>query len=204
MTLVVNESKPGDRDLVIGWLREICSAAQVNAQSGSVNVSGAGPFQPNYTSGCTCLQTIISSGLTVTIQLLDGPGSTIPNTLHTIGSTSGGATTVTNPADAGKEHGIPGVGKGPGADMTVYIDRSNNAQADGRTGYADPADPKTFAPLWLILAHELTTGHAFHGIQGDTSETRNGAEFQAITSENAHRAEHGLTKRTLQPVEMPK
>src|SRR5262249_7856614 len=157
-----------------------------------VDLGAMGPFNPEYSTGCACLTKLLDpNGRTVTIQLLDGPGSPVPNSGGTkIGSAKGGATTVTKPADEGnqEEQADGSAGKGrdgkPGADMTTYLDRSNNAQTDGTTGYPDPANPGQPAPLWLILAHELTTGHAYHGVQGRIFRTMEGAENQAILSEN--------------------
>jgi hypothetical protein len=64
---------------------------------------------------------------------------------------------------------------------------SNN----GGEGYPDDihgAFPRPGGPMWLGLAHELTTGHAFHNATG----TRDAAdpERQAWISENEHRKEH--------------
>ena len=54
---------------------------------------------------------------------------------------------------------------------------------------------------WLILAHELTSGHAFHLMAGTSAVTKDEAEAeaeaQAIRSENKHREEYHLPLRTI-------
>lgn len=184
--MIVKESKAGDRSLVASWLQQICSRARVDPGSGVVDLGGVRSVSSEYGCGCKHLEKLVAARKTVIIQLLDGPGSLVPNTRQAIGNCGGGATMVTNPAALDKKEA---------GNMAVFIDRSNNAQANGRTGYPDPGTPGEPAPLWLILAHELT-GHAFHGVQGEIPGNEASAEKQAIISENAHRAEHGLPERT--------
>lgn len=82
-----------------------------------------------------------------------------------------------------------------GSDVDTYIDVSDN----GGNGYP-PHKPGVPAPLWIILAHELTTGHASNFssgigsskvVGGENVYDRDGEEAAAGQSENPHRAAHG-------------
>ena len=116
----------------------------------------------------------------------------------TIGACGGGA--ATRGAGAVGTPGAPG--KGPdgfrGADCDVYIDMSDNEGATYDGGSS---------PLWLILAHELTSGHAYHNFKGTAAATAWERQNQAITSEREHAAEHnevlGPPLIPLRPLENP-
>jgi hypothetical protein len=175
-------------------LQQICAHAKVDPKTGDVSLT---TVSVGYGSGCDCLKALISGKRKVKIQLLDCPTRGFPPDHREIGSCLGGATTWTSPSSVVQPNGNPGRdsrGK-VGGDATVYIDRSNN---HGR-GYNVPGQPNLPCPLWLILAHELTSGHAYHVTRGTSAATQDEAENQAISSENEHRAEHGeaFGQRTL-------
>ena len=177
-----------DRATIESWLRQICWRVTVNPATGAVGFRPGPPGANPKTSGCDCIEQLVTGPRTATIQPLPGPGSTIPGTGSpgtTIGTCGGGATTEP-PGGTVKPNGSPGQGPDgrPGGDATVYIDMSNNSGA----GY-----PPTKCPDWLVLAHELTSGHAFHMTRGTHAVTLHDGEVQAITSENTHAEEHGIT-----------
>jgi hypothetical protein len=121
----------------------------------------------------------------------------------------GGGATV--PRDGGAyldANGQPGKGGdgAVGSDTDVWIDASDFART-GKYKIQGPAPNYNTieCPQWLILAHELTTGHASQCVQGleygpnskgMTAETYVAhRENRAIASEAAHREHHHLNKR---------
>ncbi len=138
---------------------------------------------------------LISGSRAVTIQPLPGPGSPIPGVPGLTVGDGGGAVTTGGAGSSKQPDGSPGTGPdgNPGSDCTTYVDMSNN----GGAGYPHGA------PMWLVLAHELTSGHAFHMTQGTDGPSAAEAETQAIESENTHREEHGLPKHPLPGDEAP-
>ncbi len=181
MPLQVNGT-PAQRATIQTMLRQICWSMVVDPATGAATNSLPGP-QPagSFNSGSPCLQALTGPGRTVTIRPLAGPASAIPGPDGmTIGAMGGGATT--RGAGAMGTPAAPGLGPDGfrGANSDVYIDMSNN----GGAGY-----PHGF-PLWLVLAHELTSGHAWQNFRGTAAATFWERENQAITSEREHVAEH--------------
>jgi hypothetical protein len=179
-------------------LQEICGGIRINRKTGAV--MAVGPLKGDFREGCNCLSSLIGSRRRIRIRTLPSPQSEIPGSEEgpgkpriTIGSCRGGATIPRKLADAqAKRNGKPG----RGSDTDVYIDRSNN------NGDQYPETGDIRPPLWLILAHELTTGHAFHCARGTLPAPSGNAkidelnrENQAIASENVHRRAHGLSTR---------
>jgi len=191
------------------WLRQICSQANVDRNTGAVSL---GPTPGQYTTGCDCLRRLIEGGpgrRVVTVHLLDAAHQRYPRD-HTRPATdrdppirdAGGGATV--PWDEGAYmdgNGNPGKGPDgqPGSNADVYIDNSDFA----RHGYdfqAPETNQKIECPQWIILAHELTTGHASWCIQGlelgpeskgMTTETYKAKrENRVIDSEQPHRLAH--------------
>lgn len=189
MGLTVNGTAQ-ERATIERWLQEICWRIRVDPKTGAVG-QVAGPPQPGaHETGCACLAGIIASGRTVTIQPLPGPDSNVPGTAMPVKGGGGAATT----RSAGSEGTPAAPGKGPdgntGASCTTYMDISNNGGKGYGHGY----------PMWFVLAHELTTGHASHNVAGTAAGTSAARERQAIASEHAHADEHGLPKRPLPEV----
>lgn len=176
MPLVVNGTG-AERQRIMGWLRQICGRLSVDRDTGDTDLSTPSPG--GYRSGCDCLEAIINSHRTVTIQPWPGPDAPLPDggTLEGLG----GCATDIPPGGSITPAG-PGIGPDgmPGGNTTVYIDITNNNGHGYDHGY----------PIWFVLAHELTTGHAFHLINGTDGPSAAEAEHQAITSEHAHALEH--------------
>lgn len=176
MPLVVNGTW-AERQRIMGWLRQICGRVSVNRDTGATDLSTLSPA--GYASGCPCIEAIINSNRTVTIQPWPGPDAPLPGG-GTLADAGGGATDV--PPGGSMTPGGPGTGPDglPGGDTTIRIDITNNNGHGYDHGY----------PMWFVLGHELTTGHAFHMTQGTDGPTAADAERQAITSEHAHALEH--------------
>ena len=168
----------------------ICEDVSVDLKTGDVTMIGppSGPAT-GHRSGCDCLAGLIRSRRKVRIQPLNHGTSTPPGSQKPLQKTGGGATKWDNPAGAFKQpNGQPGVGTGhvPGSDATVYIDLSDR---DGQ-GYAHGY------PMWFVLAHELTTGHATHVITGTAERVRSREEYATIVCEHGHVVEdRTLTRR---------
>ncbi|MEP6983946.1 MAG: hypothetical protein ABI853_09910 [Sphingomicrobium sp.] len=179
-------------------LQQICGGAQVSRVTGEVSLVGPAPGDHN--EGCDCLRALISSKHNVLIHPLPSPGSEIPATgppQKKIRSCSGGATVPGSLTDASRTNGGAA---GPGTETNVYIDMSNNS----KNGYPAPPGTTRRPPLWLILAHELTSGHASHCVAGTLPHPTGNdkvdeaaRENQAIESENVHRAARKMEKRKL-------
>ena len=178
-------------------LRQICGGISVNRKTGAV--TAVGPLKGDFREGCDCLSALIGTKRDVHIHTLPSPKAEIPgsgsgpdNPKKTIGSCCGGATVPGSLRDAqSKPNGTPG----RGSDTDVFIDISDNNKRQYSSGGRK-------VPLWLILAHELTTGHAFHCARGTLPAPTGNAlidelnrENQAIASENVHRRAHGLPRR---------
>lgn len=205
-----------DRATIKGWLNQICSGVEVDPDTGdvSLNPPPAGPGLETWKSGCECLKALIAGPRSVTIHPLKGPGDTVPGSGRppdpnkpgdkgepdkTIGSYNGGMTGCTKTGGT-MDGGKPGTGDdgNAGADTDVWIDMSDNADEKGPKGYDIPlpAPLKPIPnPMWLVLAHELTSGHAYHYTRGTGATTDPGREEQARTSENDHRREHRMDRR---------
>jgi hypothetical protein len=184
MPLTVNGTW-AERQTIMGWLRQICGRINVDRNTGVVDLSPPSPG--GYDSGCACLQQLINGPRCVTIQPIPGPEAPIPGQGGaTLEGTGGGATT--RPAGSVGTPAAPG--RGPdgnigGDNVTTFIDISNH---DGH-GYDH------HFPMWFVLAHELTTGHALHNVTGTTGATAAQRERQAIDSEHAHAEAHHLPQR---------
>jgi hypothetical protein len=221
MALIINGSAE-DRATILDWLKQICRFLTMDSNGNihTELIRGEGPTRPpdDWISGCDCIRTICNSHRTVTIQPLPKPTSPVPGSGappsssnpagkpdNTIGEAGGGSTTY-SPADPLPGKNFPPAcgydddpGKGSdgqvGSDATVYIDMSNNGKNDGTNGYPDHDQvpkPNNGSPMWLILAHELTTGHAYHIVNGTMAFSIIRRETQAQSSENRHRAAHKL------------
>lgn len=182
-------------------LRIICGGVSIDHDTGDVSM--VGPAPGDATDGCDCIRALIASNRRVTIHPLHSPTDEVsdPNLgpgepKKKIGKCKGGATVPESPSAAEKDaNGNPG----SGSDARVYIDLSNNDQHGYRT---ETVQGGWAAPLWLILAHELTSGHAYHCINGtlphSTGDKRideAARENQAIDSENRNRSAHQMPKR---------
>jgi hypothetical protein len=218
--LTISGTAPQRAD-VENWLRQICSQATVDRNTGEVTL---GPTPGEYTTGCDCLKSLIDGGpsnRTTTVHLLDAahqrysPDHNRPATDKDpkIRDAGGGATVPWDNGAYMDDKGNPG--KGPdeqvGSNVDVYIDYSDYA----RNGYdfQEKEKPnKIECPQWIILAHELTTGHASWCIKGleigpnskGVGETTWEAEREnrVIDSEQPHRAKHKpkLRRRPHKPV----
>ena len=84
----------------------------------------------------------------------------------------------------------------------MYIDTTNN----GGKGYDEMLRKLTGqkdikSPMWLVLAHELTTGHARQALTGTWPRTNIGkpdddkSQEIAIDSENGHRRAREIVER---------
>jgi hypothetical protein len=198
MPLVIAGTKE-ERGAIIEWLRKICFSAGVDEKTGEVNLSFTGT---GHETGCKCLRSLIDpKGRKVTITPLPGPDSIVPGTGTKISGGGGGGALPVGPGGDHKADGSPGTaadGKA-GTDVNVYVDISDN----GSKGYKDQTGAKV--PIWLVLAHELTTGHAYHQSRGTQipAPVVNGVlrdharENQAIVSENEHRKAHKMPERPL-------
>jgi hypothetical protein len=179
-------------------LQEICGGAQIIRATGQVAM--VGPAPGDHTEGCDCIRALIASPRQVRIHPLPAPGAEVPDSgkpPKKIRNCSGGATIPGSLADASR---TAGGAAGPGSDTDVYIDMSNN----NKHGYPAPRGTTRRPPLWLILAHELTSGHASHCIAGTLPRATGNAgvdqaarENQAIESENVHRRARRLERRRL-------
>lgn len=185
MSLIVNGT-PAERQTIETWLEQICSGVVVDKLSGAVDLQAV---EGGYATGCVSIHQIIDSERRVVIQPLPSPSSRVPDSSAEIGSGGGGVTRYETSGSRMDADGAPG--RGPddkiGVDATVLVDMSNN----GGKGYQHSY------PMWFVLAHELTTGHAYHAVMGTSAQTRNERERQAIASEHAHAAAHGLPLRLL-------
>lgn len=194
MSLWIGGSQ-ASRDRVIRWLQQICWRVRLNADGTISRVAGPSVSGAKET-GCACLEQLISSPRMVNIYPLKSkwmkPPGGLPLVLY------GGACTRRPPmGGVVQPDGSPGTGPDgqPGNDTSVYIDESNN----GGKGYVDydrQGNPSP-SPMWLKLAHELTSGHALQFVTGTAPQDKKGRENLAIQSENSHRAEHELPSRSL-------
>jgi hypothetical protein len=197
------------RERVQNWLREICSRINVDAKTGDVTLGPAPSPTPKTDKGCDCLKSLIDSKSKTVIHLLPGNHDRVPQEHGKpagdkdpkISDCGGGATV---PWDKGAYIDKDGQ-SGGGSNVDVYIDESDN----GRKGYnyqgPAPGLNTIECPLWLILAHELTTGHASWCIQGqEYTEGSNKwskevakakSENRAKRSESEHRTAHKLHPR---------
>jgi len=163
-------------------LQQICSLASVDDATGQVTMP-SGSLEEDEDEGCKCLWALINHNRTVTIIDLPGPNSVVPDSGgRTIGQVGGGA--ISRGPGATLQ---PDGSAGPGSDSTVYIDSSSNNDL-GYHGF-DTGGNIIDASLFIILAHELCTGHAFHNANGTAETTSAGRETQAISHENRIRAE---------------
>jgi hypothetical protein len=210
---------------VQSWLRRICTHVDVDLVTGEVTLDmTSGPHLPYdniVTTGCDCLRDLINGGpgqRRTIVHLLDAAHQRVPQRHDrpasdkdpSIRDANGGATV---PRDEGGAYvdanGNPGRASDGqiGSDVDVYIDYSDYA----RRGYdfqgPKPQLNKIECPQWIILAHELTSGHASWCIKGEElSPTSKGVtaatykavrENRAIRSEQSHRATWGLHPRPL-------
>ncbi len=223
MPLIVDGSAE-DRVRVQTWLSRICADVDVDVFTGEVTVDPSNAntnIISNVRTGCDCLRELIAGGpsrRTTTIHLLDGAHQRVPKHGQPatdkdppIQQQGGGATVPWDSGAYADDKGNPGVGTDGqvGSNVDVYIDNSDNA----RNGYdyqAKETNKKIPCPQWIILAHELTTGHASWCIKGlEISANSKGVtaanwqallENRAIQSEQPHRAAWKLEKRPLNPV----
>ena len=187
MTLFVTGRNvtPEHLDLIERWLRQICDRVRVDRKTGRISLVGESADDP-YTTGCDCLEALIESARQTAI--VPAKPDTVPdNAGHSVGHAGGG---IARPFDSGAyedDEGNPGRGHDGdiGTHAFVWIDMTENWGA----GYPHGA------PGWLILAHELTSGHAHTYVHGRAAQTPEGREQQAIDSENEHRREHGWEER---------
>lgn len=165
------------RATIEGWLKELCPNIKVNPRNGKVTYEGE-----MTSTGCCCLKYLIDSKRMATIHPLRGSLSQVPGLPRgTKIRHVGGGSTTRPPGSEVQEDGKSGIG----ADPTVYLDASNNS---GKGYYVfDPAGEPISEPPFLILAHELCTGHAYHNIRGTALRTSSKREQQAIDHENAIR-----------------
>ena len=163
-------------------LQVICGGVAVNRKTGEVFFT---PY--DYTSvECKCLRALVESKYTVRIHSLPSPDSHVPDSRatsrgpdKTIGSCNGGATVTSSLSNASMD-GRGNPGSGTGAD--IYIDTSNNHEAGYNT---NSGGSQKKAPLSLILAHELSSGHAFQSITGTLPHPTDDSEVDEANRENA-------------------
>ncbi len=194
MTLQISatDSTQIQREQLQTWLKQICWRVKVAIDTGGVSYDSTSSEPADrhglFEKGCECLKKIIedrSHAVTIHAATADKKitGAVAQGADETtVGKCGGGATVPKNatggyPDDQGHE------GSGVGSD--VYIDMGNN---NGK-GY-----PKPVRDGWLILAHELTGGHAYQLVSGTCAKDKDAAERQAIDSENEQRTEHGGEK----------
>lgn len=181
MPITINGTA-AERATMEALLRQLCPGASVNRDTGAVTVQ-MGPWAPQFMPGCCCLDNLVRSGFTTTINPLAGPNSVVPGTGgKSIGSLVGAATAT--PPAGNQRAGAGGLMvNGPGAGATTYVDISDN----NGNGYFvhDAAGNRIDDPLFIILFHELCTGHATQSTQG----ARNPAdpETSVIQCENTLR-----------------
>jgi len=188
MPLVVNGTA-AERATIEGWLQQICWRIRVDGTTGAAGMI-QGPQAPGaHETGCRCLSDIIHGRRTVTIQPLAGPATPVPGTGGVPISAGGGGITTRPAGSEVQANDQPGNGPdgNPGSDCTSFVDISNNGGAGYPHGY----------PMWFVLAHELTSGHAFHNTQGTAGRTGIERERQAIASEHDPAIHHSLPLRPL-------
>jgi hypothetical protein len=188
MPMTVNGTAE-ERARIERWLQQICWRIRVDANTGAVSEVQGPPAPGAHQTGCACLSGMIAGRRTVTIQPLNGPATVIPGTGGVRVRDGGGGVTTRPPGAQVQPNGQPGTGAdgNPGSDCTTYVDITNNQGGGYGHGY----------PMWFVLAHELTTGHASHNVAGTAATTSAGRERQAISSEHAHAEAHGLPLRPL-------
>lgn len=171
-----------ERAAVETILRQICPEALVDPATGAVAVQQPQPLVPPL--GTCCLLNLINSPFQTTIVPLPAPGAPLPGAGGmTIGAGGGGATDI--PPGGALRPGPGGIKvNGPGAGATVYFDLSDN-NGDGYFIY-DEMRVRRDEPLFIILFHELCTGHATQSIYG-TDDPGN-PERNPIACENVFRA----------------
>jgi hypothetical protein len=177
-----------ERARIEAWLREICVDVSIDPKTGAV--TAVGPVGGGFRTGCNCLVGLIGGRRTVTVRPLPRSTSTIPGTRPARGiDRSGGGHTVVRDVNGGTKqaNGNPGRGTDgqPGSNADVYIDMSGKLPRGYRHG----------CPMWLVLAHELTSGHATHVVAGTAGRTRSREEYDTIVCEHAHVAGHPPLRR---------
>lgn len=199
MSLVVS-APPNSNDMrtIANWLQLICSGVLVDFQTG---VATPGPSDWKG-EGCECLRAIMEDkNHTVRIHPLSCPKDPVPgsdtlpgSTQKTIGSCDGGCCVPSNYGNASNTDANDSV-HGAGSDADVYIDMSDNHGAGYSVdvNYGGGVTGEKARPF-VILAHELTTGHAYHCINGTLPHPtgvkkvdEHNREAQAIESENRFR-----------------
>lgn len=210
MTLVV-DGTAAQRATIERLLRQICWRVNINRTNGKTTAVSGPPTAANLnvrSTGCACIQSIIASNRTVLIRPLPGPRSKIPGLGNReIRQCTGGLTVPANNHHYVDGAGNPGAEPAPpagdgqvGCDVDLWLDVSDN----GGRGYP-PVRAGVPSPLWIILAHELTTGHATHfvsgtgksrvDVSGDVVPNVPAEEAAAQASENPHRDAHGIGRR---------
>lgn len=189
MPLIVNGSKLVRKEIE-NMLKEICAGAKVDENTGKATLSTT--TVTGAKSGCKCLISIINSKRTVKINPISGPDKPLPPPRQDkkMKDYGGG---MTSPDCEYGAWGVPLDGE-KGSDVDVFIDITDN----NGNGYRLDESPMK-VPLWLILSHELTDGHAYHCTAGTLKVSHTGSENQAIEAENEHRKEHNIEPRKLLP-----
>jgi hypothetical protein len=184
MTLIVTGSRANRarRGKIQEMLRQICWQVAVDADTGEVSLAKSVDTTGSFTSGCECLRELVESSKTVEI-IIQGPKYRLPtNPPMTLEECGGGATIGEQGKGSQGSDGQPG----EPSHAKVWIDPSDLSGL----GYLHQT------PVWLILAHELTTGHANMLIKG-MHPVADAGERAARVSENRHRDEHDMERRDI-------
>jgi hypothetical protein len=162
------------RQDLVGYLKTICDRSSVNGDVVSVPDDITGSATPK---GCCCLQSLVKSGNTWTIEA------------KKMTAENGDWPRTTPDTDDGMQRlgGRPGSGTGGSVETPVQGGGSVWQSYDKNGKLQD-------APNWRVLAHELC-GHAFHmdkGTHDPRPQPKNNrpGHDQAIDAENAVAGEH--------------
>ncbi|GIV58082.1 MAG: hypothetical protein KatS3mg042_0995 [Rhodothermaceae bacterium] len=179
---IVVKGTPEEQAIIERWFQEICPGTRINPDTRQVEFTPA-PEQ-DLTPSCCCISNLIRSAFVTTINPVR-PDFVVPDSGgRTVRQLGGGATNPLNEGSTlrprlGMEGRSP-AGDGSGSDM--FLDITDN----GGRGYfvVDDQGNPINDPMFLVLAHELCTGHAYHNIRGTRALTPGTREQQAVEHEN--------------------
>jgi hypothetical protein len=164
-------------------LQQLCPNVRVNRDSGKVELID--PQGDMSSPACCCLSYLLSARCLYNVFLFGKDagdsvslGSQIKMADAGGGTIQFGANATMRESPSDPDRLISGIG----SNSVVTIDVSNN---DGRGYFVYDAQGRPISyPPFIILAHLLTTGTAYHAARGTLEPTAAGRTKQAIDHEN--------------------
>ncbi len=188
------------------WLQRICPHVTINRTTRLVEYLGKPPTE--ITPGTDCialtecqtLYAIIHSPRICRVEPRVAGGGSLgqryPGTYpdqgdNPIPMNSAGDASISSTSDGLKQGIDESSNDGPGADVRLYLDITDNYGE----GYPTSNYP------WVVLKHMLGSGLAYQFMFGQASRSRQERHNNAVACENRYRADIGLQPRTPDEVE---